>query len=80
MIVGSFLNVAAVLRKSGSPMRNISGVVTREPTAAATALRVGGFAIEYKTRCERLDRVGGTGGAEREGTGEVRTGRLGGSA
>lgn len=23
-----------------------------------------GFAIEYKTRCERLDRVGGTGGAE----------------
>jgi len=30
-------------------MRNISSVVTREPTAAATAFGAGECAIEYKT-------------------------------
>jgi len=36
------------MRKSGSSMRNISGVVTREPTAAATALRAGGVRSNTK--------------------------------
>lgn len=36
------------MRKSGSSMRNISGVVTRDPSAAATALRVGGVRSNTK--------------------------------
>lgn len=52
------------LRKSCSPMRNISGVVTREPTAAATALRSRRCAIEYKTTVPRR-------GKKEEGRGTI---------
>jgi len=53
------------LRKSCSPMRNISGVVTREPTAAATALRSGRCAIEYKTTAPSRGRKREGGDGER---------------